>query len=531
MRSTRLTGPVVLAALILGASVGGAAWAVEAGVVGTQRTHRLKEVRDVLRRGRELLTTREQAASSSAARLAASSSVQNAFAKHDASMLAHIAGSTPGVGFILWTRRTVGHPEIPGLSMTVAVYTRGMLAGRVIVTAEPDAALLQRARNIAPATHLAYRVGGRDVAVSPPDAGKASSHLPKGTVSDEIALSSTTPSVQLVAFRPGPSIPLYALWPSLLAVISALVAFRVFAGREARHLASLPSSTVRDAVGLVGKTLAATHDSEALLPVILQAAVEATDAVGGTIIVGGETIASRGEIAPRQALDVRLDLPGDSGEKATLMLYPPVHGFDAESRDSAAWIASQAVIALENARLHGLVQRQAVTDELTGLANRRRFLGQLESEIARSRRAGTPLAVVLADLDDFKRVNDTYGHEVGDEALGTFAEILRTTVRDIDLPVRLGGEEFAILLPDTDRSGAVQLAERVRRALETTPTASRRGSIRLTASFGVSCFPSTPAESLLAEADRKLYEAKRRGKNRVVASEGAVMQSGRPVDV
>ena len=130
------------------------------------------------------------------------------------------------------------------------------------------------------------------------------------------------------------------------------------------------------------------------------------------------------------------------------------------------------MIALENARLHGLVQRQAVTDELTGLANRRRFLTQLESEIARSRRTGATLAIVLADLDDFKRVNDTYGHEVGDEALGTFAEILRTTVRDIDLPVRLGGEEFAVLLPDTDLPGAVQLAERVRRALEKTPTPS-----------------------------------------------------------
>ena len=138
---------------------------------------------------------------------------------------------------------------------------------------------------------------------------------------------------------------------------------------------------------------------------------------------------------------------------------------------------------------------------------------------------------MFADLDDFKRVNDTYGHEVGDEALGRFAEILRTTVRDVDLPVRLGGEEFAVLLPDTDLPGAVQLAERVRHALETTLTPTLGVKIRLTASFGVTCFPTIRADSLLAEADRKLYEAKRLGKNRVVASEDPAMRSGRRIDV
>jgi len=524
--------PVVLAALIVGVSCGGATWAIESGVTGSERTNRLNDVRDVLRRGRELIATRVQAASSSASRLAASTEIQNAFAQHDAHALAGIASTTPGVAFTLWTGRVVGHPVIPSLGASVAVYSRGVLAGRVSVTAEPDAALLRRARTIAPATHLAYSVDGRVVLVSPPANGGTLPQLLSGTVNDEVDLSAgSAPAVQLTGFRSKPSIALFGLWPWLAGILAVLASFPFFARREARRLAAPPPNTVRDAVNLVGKTLAATHNSDALLPVILQAAVEATEATGGTISVGGKTVVARGDVAPHESLELSLELPGETGETATLRLYPPQRGFDAEARDSAAWIASQAVIALENARLHGLVQRQAVTDELTGLANRRRFLTQLESEVARSRRTGTPLAIVLADLDDFKRVNDTYGHEVGDHALVTFAEILRTTVRDIDLPVRLGGEEFAVLLPDTDLPGAVQLAERVRRALETTSTPTLGVRIRLTASFGVSCFPTTASDALLAEADRRLYDAKRLGKNRVVGAEDPAMQSGRPVDV
>jgi diguanylate cyclase (GGDEF)-like protein len=207
---------------------------------------------------------------------------------------------------------------------------------------------------------------------------------------------------------------------------------------------------------------------------------------------------------------------------AVLRLHPGPAGFGPEAKDAAAWIAAQAVIALENARLHGQVQRQAVTDELTGLANRRRFLAQLDTEVTRCRRNGSSLGIILADLDDFKRVNDTYGHDAGDEALRGFAAILQSTVRDVDLPVRLGGEEFAVLVPDTGLDGSVQLAERIRRALESMHADHRSGAqIRLTASFGVSCFPSAAsAEDLLSDADRRLYDAKRRGKNMVVASSG-----------
>jgi diguanylate cyclase (GGDEF)-like protein len=232
-------------------------------------------------------------------------------------------------------------------------------------------------------------------------------------------------------------------------------------------------------------------------------------------------LAARGS-TPADAVEViEVPLEVSQGRSAVMRLYSSTTvGFGPAAKDAAAWIAAQALIALENARLHGQVQRQAVTDELTGLANRRRFLAQLDAEVTRSRRNGSPLGIILADLDDFKRVNDTYGHEVGDEALRNFAAILQGTVRDVDLPVRLGGEEFAVLVPDTDLEGAALLAERIRHELEASRPEHPDGEpFRLTASFGVSCFPSAAtAEDLLSDADRRLYEAKHRGKNVVIAS-------------
>jgi diguanylate cyclase (GGDEF)-like protein len=259
--------------------------------------------------------------------------------------------------------------------------------------------------------------------------------------------------------------------------------------------------------------------------VILRAAVEATGASGGTIDAGEFSLATRGIIPPEPVDIVQVALEVSEDQTAVMTLYSSEAGFGADARDAVAWIAEQALIALENARLHGLVQRQAVTDELTGLANRRRFLSQLDAEISRSRRSGSPLGLVLADLDDFKRINDTYGHEAGDVALRSFAEILETMARDIDLPVRLGGEEFAVLLPDTDIAGATLLAERLRLSLESTRIGWPATDIRLTASFGVSSFPgAASAEDLLNDADRRLYDAKRSGKNRVVASKGGAVR-------
>jgi len=511
---------VVVAALIVGASVGAACWAVEAAVDSSQRSARLNDVRDTLRRARTLLSDRQQAAAGAAASFASSPVVQNAFASRDANTLARIVRRRPALGFVLWDGRTLGRQEVAGLGESVAVYARGSLAGRVVVDAAPNTALLERARGPSPATRLAFTISGHAVLASPAAPGKSIAALLQGTVNDSVLLNSTGAQAQLVGFRARPSFPVGWLWPVLLGIAAAVFSFRVFERRETRRRAEPPPNTVRDAVALVGETLAATHNPDALLPVILQAAVEATNAAGGRITVGSEIVVSRGAVdgSSSEPLDVQLEVP--EGPPATMTLYPQPSGFSADARDAAAWIAAQAVIALENARLHGLVQRQAVTDELTGLANRRRFLTQLDVEVTRSRRSRSPLGIVLADLDDFKRINDTFGHEVGDGALRGFADILRATVRDVDLPVRLGGEEFAVLLPDTNLTGAVQLAERVRQALEAASIDGPRGPFSLTASFGVSCFPvAAAADELLADADRRLYEAKRLGKNRVVASE------------
>src|SRR5207245_10539266 len=126
---------------------------------------------------------------------------------------------------------------------------------------------------------------------------------------------------------------------------------------------------------------------------------------------------------------------------------------------------SPAPGGLETARLHRIVERQALFDGLTGIANRRPLEDAFSHELARADRLGAPLALVLADLDDFKAVNDRHGHAVGDDVLREFASVLRATVREADVAGRWGGEEFVLLLPGTDAAGGAQLAERVRTSL------------------------------------------------------------------
>jgi diguanylate cyclase (GGDEF)-like protein len=180
--------------------------------------------------------------------------------------------------------------------------------------------------------------------------------------------------------------------------------------------------------------------------------------------------------------------------------------------------AAPATVALENAHLHTIVKRQAVTDELTGLANRRSFLETLETELRRAQRFDSPLGLVFADLDNFKLVNDRFGHHAGDDVLRAFAAVLQGRIREIDLAARLGGEEFAVLLPETDASGSRALAEDLRAAVTDLVIESGAHAIRVTASFGVAAFPETDgADELMTAADLALYSAKRQGKNRVIA--------------
>jgi diguanylate cyclase (GGDEF)-like protein len=285
---------------------------------------------------------------------------------------------------------------------------------------------------------------------------------------------------------------------------------------------------VRDAIARFGEALAATHDPYALLPVIVGSTVEATGAAGGRLVVDGKEIARDGN-PDEGGRPLVIPLGSEGRESGVLYLAPRGMDFSDEARELAHWLGSQASVALENARLHRLVERQANTDGLTELPNRRHFEEALEAEISRAERFGGGLALVLADLDDFKQVNDRYGHQAGDDVLRTFAGILRDTVREIDLPARYGGEEFAVLLPQTDIEGAHNLAERLRRALASRPMTTQPGSlVAVTASFGVASFPAAPTPAaLFAAADDALYQAKRAGKNCVVSAEAGTIVRAR----
>ena len=158
----------------------------------------------------------------------------------------------------------------------------------------------------------------------------------------------------------------------------------------------------------------------------------------------------------------------------------------------------------------------ATVDSLSGVANRRKFDETLVAEVARSLRYARPLSLILADIDGFKRINDTHGHAAGDEVLRAFAQLLDENARSSDLVARYGGEEFAVLMPETAAEDALELAERLRRAIEKS-TFAAAGSV--TCSFGVaSLLPEGTAAELVEAADRALYQAKQEGRNRAVLS-------------
>lgn len=170
----------------------------------------------------------------------------------------------------------------------------------------------------------------------------------------------------------------------------------------------------------------------------------------------------------------------------------------------------------------------ATTDALTGVANRRQFMRQLESELARIQRHRQPAGLLMLDLDHFKRVNDSYGHAAGDAVLVAFAEILRGALRRMDWVGRLGGEEFAVLLPDSSLDDAAKLAERLRQNTMTHQVMTGGQIISVTVSIGVALLRASDAHSdaALARADAALYRAKTTGRNRVVSEEGGSAEEG-----
>jgi diguanylate cyclase (GGDEF)-like protein len=303
-----------------------------------------------------------------------------------------------------------------------------------------------------------------------------------------------------------------------------------------------------------GAALAATHDVTSLLEIVVDSAVQLARAEGARLLVADEGTdvlveqLRRGELGAAaglldapvrygegiegRALQTRQAVIGD--EPVPLLAAPlvaeervlglltlvgdPARPFGRDDAERVGSLVGQGAVAIENARLHRLIQKQAKTDPLTQLLNRREFEEQLAREVERAQRFGTPVGLVVLDLDDFKLINDRFGHLAGDGVLKAAAGAIRQCTREIDQPARWGGEEFAVILPHTGLDGAARLAERLRQAIaeRQIPTPDGR-SVRVTASFGVAALPGsgTTQVELTAAADDAVYRSKRAGKNRV----------------
>ncbi len=203
-----------------------------------------------------------------------------------------------------------------------------------------------------------------------------------------------------------------------------------------------------------------------------------------------------------------------------VMLLGSFGGYQVEEQPLIEYLANQIAITLDNALTNEKVERLSIADGLTGLYNRR-FLGErLKEEFSKAERYRMPLSFLILDVDHFKRVNDTFGHQVGDNALVAVARVLQASVRESDLVARYGGEEFAVLLPHTGLDSALAVAEKIRQAVSETPV-DGMGEHRLTISIGAAGIPEGHApsvEALVRAADQALYRAKQDGRNRVMSA-------------
>jgi diguanylate cyclase (GGDEF)-like protein len=478
-------------------------------------------------------------------RLAHDQGVVQGLATSDRSALERFAGANPNVSF--WRQGQWLAGDTPGgnpaITRAVVVAWRGRDVGRVRADLPLDATLAERlAQSVAPRPpdRLLLAVGAR--AYDRSEARRI--ELPQSGAGDAGPSEDPVRAVAVPLLRGRPDARAVAVTPLaaldaasdqrqgrvLLAAVATLLTLAIGAGTlvvwrsrrrtaERRERIELDRRHVREALSLVGDALAASHDTEALLPVIAQTAMETAGATEARLLRGETEIFRAGRRSSSRAplvLPIGID---DDGNPLRLQIYSPGEGPSGDARELAEWFVSQAAIALENARLHGIVKRQAVTDDLTGLANRRHFVQSLEAELSRAERFGTDLAVVIGDLDDFKGINDRFGHEFGNDVLRAVGDLLHASSRDVDVAARLGGEEFAMLLPQTDLEGGAALGERVREGLAALGLRTPEGEpLIVTASFGVASFPPTDSvEQLLRVADSALYRAKAAGKDRVTA--------------
>lgn len=204
----------------------------------------------------------------------------------------------------------------------------------------------------------------------------------------------------------------------------------------------------------------------------------------------------------------------------------PLAGTDFAARDRWGIASGQLALGLQRIGLYRKVQESATRDGLTGLLVRRVFNERLAEEVERAARRQSTVAFLMVDLDRFKQVNDTYGHLVGDVVLREVARLIRGSVREMDLVGRYGGEEFGILLPEAGYPLALQISDRIRKAIEGASIRAYDETIRMTVSLGVALCPkdAAAAQQLVEQADEAMYRAKSLGRNRTVAAsdEGGV---------
>jgi diguanylate cyclase (GGDEF)-like protein len=259
--------------------------------------------------------------------------------------------------------------------------------------------------------------------------------------------------------------------------------------------------------------------SRGLDDVPLDLRVPVDDGINGRVAQTGDAVKGLLEAGTVSGLDgaavIAVPLKSNGAVIGVLDLFA-ADEFDDRDLATIRTFANQATVAIDNVLLHEEAQRLSITDGLTGLWNYRYFTMTIGKEIERSARFGRPLALLMLDLDHFKAVNDSFGHQRGDAVLIELAGRIRGEVRDVDTVARYGGEEIVIILPETEADGVAQLADRVCAAVRRKPFGdSGVPPVHLTVSAGGAVFPThgLSASVLLARADQALYDAKHAGRD------------------
>ena len=338
--------------------------------------------------------------------------------------------------------------------------------------------------------------------------------------------------------------------------------FNAMSSQLEARLEDLRHERVRLARSLrrLGEAFASNLDRQALLEIVVETAVDTLGADGGRASTRDDpdappvVVASVGDpdgclqaieqteqavVARNEMIAVETDTghamgyplrenagseDADGTNAGLVLVWRAAQPFTLNERELFEYLAAQAAVSVENVGRHEDVVKESITDALTGLPNRRRFDQRLRHEVQRAQSIGAGIAVVILDIDNFKMVNDTYGHQTGDDVLQAVANVLLSASRDPDTPARIGGEEMAVVLPGATVDGAQEFAERVRSAIAALSFRdvddASAPEFSVTASLGIAASVGSDADvqALVADADGALYEAKRSGKNRAVTA-------------